>query len=171
MAAVASAKTGGGIPLARILLGLVLEGGCVIISIISITTSEAFYLQGATIGLSPNWTILWQPILLMQGRLAPLMVGAVMWGWGVELTFLICVVGFECAHEGVMHVSRKLGPVFLTGMFAVILFDGWSDFQYGNVAHGFWGQVAFAGIKAFGLLFFGNVGLHFIETGIRDVRH
>lgn len=164
-------KKSGGAPLAKILLGVVLIGGFVYGSIISITTSEAFYLQGATANLTPNWSILAQPVWLMQGHLTSLMVGAVLWGWGVELTFLICVAGYEVAHEGVRRNSQKMAYLFMTGMVGIIVFDGWSDFQYGNVAHGIWGQVAFAAIKAFTVLFFGTVGLHLIQTGISEVRH
>lgn len=170
MAAVAAKKSTGS-PIPKIVLGLILIAAFVVGSILHVMTSEAFFLTGHTVGLKPDWQILYQPIWLVQGKLSTLMAEATMWGWGIELTFLICVVGFEVAHEGVKRSSQNMAHIFRTGMIALILFDGWTDFQYGNVASGFWGQLAFALITSFIVFFFGTIGLHFIESAIGDMRH
>lgn len=160
-----------GSPIPRILLGVILLVFFVLGSILHIQTSEAFFLNGHIVGLAPNLQILLQPVLFVEGKLAPIMAETVMWGWGIELVFLICVVGFEVAHESVRTGSQSMARVFRTGMIVLILFDGYSDFMYGNVASGFWGQLAFAAITSFIVFFFGTIGFRFIEQGIQDMVH
>jgi hypothetical protein len=155
-------------PLPKILVGVLLLAFFVIGSTLHIQTSEAFFLSGPAVGLSPNWHILMQPWDLVQSNLSPQMAEAVMWGWGIELVFLICVVGFEVAHDGVAAGSRRMAGLFRTGTIVLILFDGYTDFQYGNVANGFWGQLGFALITAFVVFFFGTIGFRLIEHGIAE---
>lgn len=155
-------------PVPMIVLGVLLLAFFVIGSILHIQTSEAFFLGGHTVGITPNWGILLQPVKFFQGELSPRMAEAVMWGWGIELVFLVCVVGYEVAHESVAAASSGMSKLFHTGMFVLVIFDGWTDFQYGNLANGFWGQLAFAAITAFVVFFFGTVGWRFIERGLND---
>jgi hypothetical protein len=96
-------------PLPKIVLGVVLLAFFTVGSVLHIQTSEAFFLMGQTVRLSPNWSVLAQPWQLMNGQLDPKMAETTMWGWGIELVFLICVVGFEIAHDGIAASSRKNG--------------------------------------------------------------
>lgn len=146
----------------RVVIGILLELIFVAGSILHIQTSEAFFLSGDTVGLSPNWNILLQPWYLAQGTLVPRMAEAVMWGWGIELIFLICVVGYDIVHEGVARGNKTMAKLFRTGTVVLVFFDGYTDFQYGNVASGFWGQLAFALIMAFIVFYFGTAGWHLI---------
>ena len=50
----------------------------------------------------------------------------------------------------------------------VIGFDAYTDFQYGQLASGVWGQVAFALITAFIVAFFGVVGFRLVEYGLTE---
>ena len=51
----------------------------------------------------------------------------------------------------------------------LISFDAYTNFQYGNLASGFWGQVAFALVTAFIVAFFGLIGLRLIEHAVADL--
>ncbi len=114
----------------------------------------------------PDWGILKQPLDLVQGHLSIDLAKAVMWGWGIELVYLVCIVGYEIANESVKASNRHLASVFRTGVVALIAFDAYTDFQYGTLASGFWGQVAFAGITAFIVAFFGVIGFRLLEHGL-----
>ncbi len=155
-------------PLPLLLIGLACIIFWLLASLLQVQTSEAFLLHGAVVTFNPNWSILRQPVDLVQGHLSADMAKAAMWGWGIELIYLVCIVGYEVAHEGVKATNRHLAEVFTTGAVALIAFDAWTDFQYGQLASGVWGQVAFALITAFMVAFFGIVGLRLIEHGITE---
>lgn len=156
-------------PIPMGLIGIVLLLFFGLASILHIQTSEAFFLQGQTVGLVANWGILYQPIALFKGQLAPRMAEAAMWGWGVELMYLVCVVGLEVAHEFVKSISPGIAKLFRFGMIAILILDGYSDFQFGNIASGFWGQLGFALITAFVVFFFGTIGWRFVESAVREL--
>jgi hypothetical protein len=155
-------------PLPMLLLGVALIAFWVLATMLQIQTSEAFILNGAAVTFNPNWSILKQPIELIQGHLTTDMAKAAMWGWGIELIYLVCIVGYEVAHEGVRSSNRHLAAWFRTGTVILIAFDAYTDFQYGQLASGFWGQVAFALVTAFIVAFFGIVGFRLIEHGLTE---
>ena len=155
-------------PVPKLLLGSALIIFWLMATLLQIQTSEAFILQGPKVTFMPNWSVFMQPFDLVQGHLSPDMAKSVMWGWGMELAFLICIVGFEVAHESVKASSKRFAAWFQTGLFILIAFDAYTDFNYGSLASGFWGQIAFAGVTVFVVMFFGTVGLRFMEQGFAD---
>ena len=166
-----ASRHSGSSPIACLLLGAALLLFWTLASLLQIQTSEAFILRGPAVSFVPNWGILHQPLDLFGGLLTPNVAKAVMWGWGIELIYLVCVVGYEVAHESVKASNRHLASVFRTGAIGLIAFDAYTDFQYGNLASGFWGQVAFALVTAFIVAFFGVVGLRLIEHAFSLWRH
>jgi len=156
----------GASPIPALIVGLALLVFWVLASMLQIQTSEAFLLKGPMVTFVPDWGILKQPLDLVQGQLSIEMAKAVMWGWGIELVYLVCIVGYEIAHESVKASNRHLASVFRTGVVALIAFDAYTDFQYGSLASGFWGQVAFAGVTAFIVAFFGVIGFRLLEHGL-----
>jgi hypothetical protein len=155
-------------PLPILLVGLALLAFWILASTLQIQTSEAFILKGPAVTLAPNWGILKQPVELVQGYLSTDMAKAAMWGWGIELIYLVCIVGYEVAHESVKSSNRHLASWFRTGVVALIAFDAYTDFQYGQLASGPWGQLAFALVTAFIVAFFGIVGFRLIEHGLTE---
>jgi hypothetical protein len=155
-------------PLPILLVGLALLVFWILASTLQIQTSEAFILKGPAVTLAPNWGILKQPVELVQGYLTTDMAKAAMWGWGIELIYLVCIVGYEVAHESVKASNRHLSSWFRTGVVALIAFDAYTDFQYGQLASGPWGQLAFALVTAFIVAFFGIVGFRLIEHGLTE---
>ena len=155
-------------PMPKLLLGLALIIFWVMATVLQIQTSEAFILAGSVVKMNPDWSIIKQPWFLLIGGLKPDEAKAALWGWGMELVFLIFILGYEIAHDSVKASSQKLAGWFRVGTVGLVLFDGWTDFQYGQLASGFWGQFAFAAITAFVVMFFGIVGLRLIENGLQE---
>ena len=153
----------GNVPILKLALGVILVLFFVLALMLQIQTSEAFILNGQAVGLSANWAILKQPFVLAQGNLPLDMAKAVMWGWGIELIYLVCVVG-EVAIHG------RLSGLFKTGAVILVLFDFWTDMQYGTMASGIGGQIAFAAVTSFIVAFFGYVGLELIFHSIGEFK-
>ncbi len=154
----------GNVPILKLLLGVVLVGFFLLALMLQIQTSEAFILNGSPVTLAANWGVLRQPIELMQGKLPIDMAKAVMWGWGIELVYLVCVIGEVSVHG-------RLNGWFKTGAIVLVVFDFWTDLQYGSLASGVWGQVAFAGVTSFIVAFFGIAGLDLIWSAITELSH
>jgi hypothetical protein len=149
-------------PILKIVLGLLLFAFFLLALMLQIQTSEAFFLSGPAVSLAPNWVILRQPWDLVRGQLGMEIAKAVMWAWGVELVYLVCVVGDVVVHNR-MQRWFKFGAVLL------VAYDFWSDFSYGSVgSSGFMSQLAFAGITAFIVAFFGQIGLNFLFSGFLE---
>src|SRR5258708_39058456 len=82
-------------PLPLLIVGLALILFWVLASVLQIQTSEAFLLRGPAVTFVLNWGVLKQPLDLVQGHLTTDMAKATMWGWGIELIYLVCIVGYE----------------------------------------------------------------------------
>jgi hypothetical protein len=164
-AAAAPAQSGGasGAPILRILLGV----GCLILwslaVILSIQASEAFILGGKAVSFAANWGVWMQLPNLAQGKLSLEMGKAVLYAWGVEFVYLVCVVG-EVALSGRWHGWFKTGAIF------IVVYDFYSDFQYGTLGSGVGGQLAFSALTAFIIGFFGWLGVDLIWKNVQAMR-
>jgi hypothetical protein len=154
------AASRGNTPLLRGVLGLILFAFFLLALMLQVQTSEAFILNGGAVTLAANWGILHQPVALVQGTLDISTAKAVMWGWGIELIYLVCVLGE-------VSVGRWQGW-FKTGAIVLVAFDFYTDLSYGTLGSGFGGQLAFAAITSFIVAFFGVVGLNMIWSCILD---
>src|SRR4051812_43870550 len=126
----------GNVPVLRLALGVLLFGFFILALLLQVQTSEAFLLNGAQVSFVPNWDVLTQPFDLVQGKLPITMAKAVMWGWGIELVYLVCVIGEVSLHG-------RLQKWFKTGAFGLVAFNAWADFNYGALPSGVGGQLAF----------------------------
>ena len=153
----------GNVPALKIGLGVLLILIFLLALMLQVQTSEAFLLNSSAVGLSANWAILKQPFELAQGILSLNMAKAVMWGWGIESIYLVCVLGE-------VSIPRWRG-LFITGAFGLVMFDFWTDFNYGSLPSGMGGQFGFALVTAFIVAFFGAVGLDMIFRGISEMVH
>ena len=102
----------GASPIPTLIVGLALLLFWVLASMLQIQTSEAFILKGPVVTFVPDWGVLKQPLDLAQGHLSIDLAKAVMWGWGIELVYLVCIVGYEIAHESVKASNRHLAACF-----------------------------------------------------------
>lgn len=170
MSSNAPAARGGHSPIPFIAVGVLCLIFWLYVSLLQIQTSEAFVLGGSTVGLTPNFNVLHQVPDFVLGHLDATMVKAVIWGWGVEVLFLVAIVGYEHAHSSVRSSNQTLGTIFGTGLWLIIGYNFVSDFKYGQIGTGFWGQVGFALIASFTVAFLGIVGIKFIEVGMKEWR-
>ena len=160
-------RFGHGLPM--VLVGCLAELFFIMASVLHIQTTEAFFLSiGNTVGLSPDWKILNQPYQLFTGQYAPVVAEAVMAGWIVETAFLILTVSYETLHRSLLATSKRRAAWFRTAIYVLVALDGYSDFQYGNIATGFMGQFFFAALMAFAVLFLGTGGYHMIVEGLSE---
>jgi hypothetical protein len=164
----ATPKGQGGSPLPSLVIGTALLALWLVATLLQIQTSEAFLLNGPVVSFVPNWGILTQVPDLVGGKLTPDLAKAAIWGWGIELVYLMAMVGYELAHEGVSRANHQLVGVFQTLSIGIVAFDAYMDFRYGSLASGFWGQVGFAAMTSFIVLFFGLVGLRFLEHAFHE---
>ena len=125
-----------------LLLGtLVLLFG-VSLSMIEVTASQAA-IQGQTvITYKPSLEILAQPFQLITNTLPPGNILAVAVAWGVELTFIVCAMGYEIAHKSIRHRNATAAGWFEAGVWACIAIDYGTNVIYGNIyiaqIGGFW---------------------------------
>src|SRR5437660_1760426 len=80
-------------PILKLLLGVVLVSFFLLALMLQIQTSEAFLMGSSPVQLAANWGVLSQPVEVLSGQLPLDMAKAVMWGWGIELVYLVCMVG------------------------------------------------------------------------------
>jgi len=52
-----------------------------------------------------------------------------------------------------------------------VIFDFWTDMQYGTMASGIGGQIAFAAVTSFIVAFFGYLGLELIFHSVSEFGH
>src|SRR5260370_21397890 len=116
-------------PLPLLIVGLALILFWVLASVLQIQTSEAFLLRGPAVTFVPNWGILKQPLDLVQGHLTTDMAKATMWGWGIELIYLVCIVGYEVAHETAKPSNRHLPRSFPPAPAALLTFNPHTHIQ------------------------------------------
>lgn len=171
MSSTATTASKGSSPILKFLVGVALILLWIVASLLQIQTSESFILNGPVVHYAADWAILYQPYYLVTGQLTPTLAKAVMWGWGVELIFLVCVIGYEEAHATISEGNKRLANIFRIGSFAIIAFDAWTDFNYGSLPSGIGGQLAFAAITAFIVMFAGVAGVHLVVKAMREFSH
>jgi hypothetical protein len=132
--------------------------------ITQITTNEAFITASGQVNIfKPNWQILLQIPNLVTGNASPSDAMATIFGWGIELIYLGFIVGYELMHESVYQTGQFMGGLFRTASWGIVLFNGWTDYNYGTLGSGIGGHLAFALMMSFVVGFFGTVGLFFIR--------
>lgn len=140
-----------------IVLGLV--GGLLLaawlgVSLFQIQTTEAWALAGTPPGIANmNWGVLMQAGQLFTGNLSGAVGKAVVIGWVVELLTIVFGVCLEVAAHGVGRSSDLLKSIFVFGGFGLLAFNGWTDYNYGSLPSGMCGQVFFAALMSFLVIF------------------
>jgi hypothetical protein len=149
-----------------IILGFVFLGFFLLSLMMQVATNEAFMLGGSPVlGFHPDWSIFLQVPNLFLGQTSPTQSIAIMFGWGIELIYLGFIVGYDRMHHAVTVSGRTMASVFKVGSWGIVIFDIWTDANYGTLGSGLGGHLAFAIMVGFMVAFFGTVGLHLIEYG------
>lgn len=155
-------------PIPKALVGICVLLFWFYVTLLQIQTSEALVLGTGTSSLLPSFKTLLQIPEAFQGQLSPTMVKAFIWGYGVQLIFLVMVVGYDHARQTIHSSSSTLGAFFTTGMWLIVLYNFVSDFLYGMTGMGWWGQLGYALIASFVVAFLGLVGVNFLVKAWND---
>lgn len=153
----------GNVPILKLLLGIVLLAIFLATLIMDVQASESFLLNGAVVS-APDFSVLRQPWDLIHGGLANDVSKAVIWGWGIELIYLVCVVGEVAVH------GRAQGW-FRTGAVLLVIVNFWTNLNYGTLPSGMGGQIAFSLVSAFIVAFFGVVGFNMVFGALAEWTH
>lgn len=116
---------------------------CGVVIAMDIQASESYLLQSAVQSFSGSWNVLRQPYDFMVGNLDLNTAKSVAWGWGVELVYFMCVVGWGVARDSVEIYNRKLVGIMRTVAWAIVILNTWTTIQYGHLGSGIWGQIGF----------------------------
>ena len=114
-----------------------------------------------------DWSILWQIPNLVVGNDSASEAAATIFGWGIELVYLGFIVGYELLHDSVQRSGQFMGGLFRTLSWVIVLFNGWTDYNYGSLGGGQWGHLGFAFVTSFIVGFFGTIGMYLLEIGWR----
>lgn len=146
------------------LLGLVVFFFGLVAILFQVQTTEALIL-GAKAGVfRPDFSMLLQPLQLLNGEFSGDQAIAVLVGWGTEFCYLVAVFGWEYAHSGLMKHNRNIAPLFLGGIVIVAVINFVADFRYGpGLGSGFGGHAFFALLMSFMVAFFPIAGGAILE--------
>jgi len=150
---------------ALVLLGAACVSLWAVGTMAQIQTNEAFITGIQTVNIfHPDWSILWQIPDLVQGKFDATEGMAVLFGWTIEIVYLIFITGYEIAILAVQDASgQRAARWFRTLSYFIVIFDGWTDYQFGTL--GQWGHLGAALIMAFVVGFLGTIGMKLVEIG------
>jgi hypothetical protein len=135
-----------------------------------VQTNEAFIThQGVVNVFHPNIEILVQIPNLVIGNPSQQEAMATMFGWGIELIYLGFIIGYEVLQTAASRSGQLMAGIFRTFSWAGILFNFWTDANYGTIGSGLFGHIGFGLMVSFIVGFFGTVGMFLIGYGWRRV--
>ena len=153
-------------------LGLVFLVFFVMGLLAQIGTTQAALMGGQAVDMfKPNWEILLQPLRL-TGMVPPPLGGkeaaTVVISWFISIVYVGCVVGNEIFDDVKSGKGIIFTNLFRVGIFLMVGFNFWTDYQYGNaVFGGGWGAFLFAVVVAFIVAFAGVIGVDFLEKAFK----
>lgn len=141
-------------PLVLAIAGVLLLGLTVGLSLFDIQVTESWILQGPPPNISDiAWGVIYQAGQLVSGQLSGPVGKSVAVGWSVEIITIVFGVALEVAAHGVRRSSELLAGIFVFGGFGLLLFNGYTNYQYGVLPSGVCGQLFFAALMAFVVVF------------------
>lgn len=155
-------------PVLKIALGIFVMLVWAVAVLFQIETSEAALLKQPITRFIAILTILHQPVDMVQGNLHTHQAMATIFGWGIEIIFMVLAIGYETAHEGVKYANPGLARWFASGMVAIVVINAVMDFFYSGLPSGILGQLGFSLILSFLVLFAGTAGVSLIAHGVRE---
>jgi len=161
----------GSSPLVLIIVGGLILAVFVASSLLQIQTTEAYILGGSTVSLSnANWQLFLQLPAFVSGQLSGPLAEAVAVGWGMEIITLIVSVAYEVTAHAVGASSDKLRRWYGTGAVILMALNGFTDYNYGTLSSGWLGQLLFAGVTSFIVVFGLVAGIACVERAFVEFR-
>lgn len=150
-------------PLVLGIVGVLLLALWLGLSLFQIQTTESWALAAPAPGVSgQSWGVIFQALELVTGQLSGAVGKSVAIGWAVEVITLVFGMCLEIAAHGVGRSSKLMQSVFVFGGFALLGFNGFTDYSYGSLPSGTCGQLFFAGLMSFVVVFGLPAGLELI---------
>jgi hypothetical protein len=148
-------------------IGVFMVVFCIICTLLEVQTSEAMLMHGGLAQLTrPDLATFVQLLDLVQGKLAPFQIIVVIWGWGSQITYFACIVGYNHFHKSLARHNKWLAGICCAIAALVTIYNMVSDYNYvGLVINDFWWQMALTSVIALGAGAFGIAGIHFIKAG------
>lgn len=166
--AASAGRRSGHHPLVIVIVGIGFLVLFVIGFMTQIQTNEAFIQHAGNIEVyKPNWSILLQLYYLVQGQLSASDAAATIFGYGIELIYLGFIIGYGMLEDAVSASGQVMARIFMSGAWGIVVFNLWTDYNYGSLGGGFWGHVGFAAATSFIVGFFGTIGIYLIRAGWR----
>ncbi|GCE18978.1 hypothetical protein KDK_27780 [Dictyobacter kobayashii] len=140
---------------------------CIICTLLEVQTSEAAITNGGAMSLlRPDVATFWQLVDLVEGHLTPAQIVVVIWGWGSQIIYFACIVGYKHFHKSIARHNELLAKACTGGAVLITFYNCVTDYNYvGLVINNFWWQVAISSVIALGSATLGIAGLHFIKAG------
>lgn len=158
-------------PLVLLILAALLLGAWLGTSLFQIQTTEAWVLQGPPPGIQDiNWAVLFQAWNLVSGNLSGPVGKAIVVGWVIEIITIIFGVALEIAAHGVGKSSDEMKALFIFFGIGLLAFNGYTDYAYGSLPSGTCGQIFFAGVMTFIVVFGLPAGVEMLLRAMHGMR-
>ena len=144
-------------------------------TLLQVGNTEALNTGIPVLTMSPNFSLIAQPLDLISGNLPASLQGACILGWGVEIISFIAIVGLERAWIVARRSHPIMGKIFLVLTIGVLAWNVYSDYSKGPSlipsASYFIGHGAYCLLLVFFVVFCGVIGIAFLTDGrIRQSR-
>ena len=136
--------------------------------LLEVQTSEAAITHGGGVHalVAPNVSTVMQLYYMLMGQLSPRDTVIAIWGWGSQITFFACIVGYNHFHKAVARHNKGLAAICCGVAALITLYNCVSDYNYvGMVIQDFWWQLAISSVIALATAALGIAGLYFIKIG------
>lgn len=158
-------------PLVLIILAALLLGAWLGTSLFQIQTTEAWVLQGPPPGIQDiSWAVLLQAWNLLSGNLAGNAGKAIVVGWVIEIITIVFGVALEITAHGVGKSSDLLKGIYIFAGLGLLFFNGYTDFAYGSLPSGTCGQLFFACVMTFIVVFGLPAGIELLLRALNGMR-
>jgi hypothetical protein len=142
---------------------------CIACTLLEVQTSELPILKGGGVRelVTPNLITFMQLVDLVQGRLTPVQFMAVIWGWGTQVVYNVCVLGWRHYHKAIAAHNEKLAVV--CGMLAIgiAVYNTISNFNYAALLiQDFWMCLVLATLISLCSGTLGVAGVHTLKVSL-----
>lgn len=142
---------------------------CIACTLLEVQTTELPILRGGGIRelVVPNIITLMQLVDLVQGHLTPVQFMAVIWGWGIQVIYNACVLGWKHYHKAIAVHNEKLATVCSMAAIGVAIYNTISNFNYATLLiSDFWLCLVLACVISLCSGTLGIAGVHYLKVAL-----
>lgn len=142
---------------------------CIVCTLLEVQTSELPILRGGGVRelVVPNIITAMQLVDLVQGHLTPVGFMAVIWGWGTQVVYNACVLGWRHYHKAIAVHNEKLATVCGMAAIGVAVYNTISNFNYASLLiSDFWLCLVLACLISLCSGTLGIAGVHYLKVAL-----